>query len=271
MTRWKASGIHLLVSLTVIGTITGLIYLLWFPHALILIAGMDRLLLTMLMVDIVAGPLLTLIVFKAHDVPQTRRDLTVIGLLQAGFLLYALHTTWISRPVYLVWSVDKMYLLYANDIDEADLADTRPPIPDTLSWFGPRLHAIVLPGDAQARSKVFEDIIRRQTSLERLPQYYGDYDSQRAKILRASLPAEAASIPKWLPEARLAEAVAASGRKTEELRLVGIESARAASMMLIDAETARPVRTLRPPSIQEEEAAAQAKATDADTEAKPKD
>lgn len=251
MTRWKASALHLLVSLTVIGTITGLIYLLWFPHHLILIAGMDRLLVTMLMVDIVAGPLLTLIVFKAHDMPQTRRDLTVIALLQAGFLIYALHTAWISRPVFLVWSVDKMYLMYANDIDAEDVERATEPGADTLSWLGPTRYAVDLPRDHDARAEVFVDIIKRQTSLERQPMYYGPFARQREKILRFSLPAEASSLPSWLPARNLAAALDGSGRPASELRLVSIESARAASMLLIDAETAEPVRTLAPPPPEE--------------------
>lgn len=247
MTRWKASALHLLLSLIVIGTITGLIYLLWFPHALILIAGMDRLLVTMLMVDIVAGPLLTLIVFKAHDMPQTRRDLSVIGLLQAGFLVYALHTAWVSRPVFLVWSVDKMYLMYANDFDAADLADTGDKNLGSLSWLGPKRFAVDLPEDHDARAKVFTDIIKRQTSLERVPKYYGAYEKQRSRILKFGLPAEPASLPDWMPADSLPAALAAAGRPASELRLVGIESARAASMLLIDADTALPVRTLTPP------------------------
>ena len=247
MTRWKASALHLLASLTVIGTITGLIYLLWFPHALILIAGMDRLLVTMLMVDIVAGPLLTLIVFKAHDMPQTRRDLTVIGLLQAGFLFYALHTAWISRPVFLVWSVDKMYLMYANDLDAEDLADAGGKDIGTLSWLGPKRFAVELPQDHEARAAVFTDIIQRQTSLERLPKYYVAYEKQREKILKFALPPEQASMPDWMPAQSLRAALETSGRPASELRLVPIESARAASMLLIDAKTAEPVRTLAPP------------------------
>lgn len=255
MTRWKASALHLLVSLTVIGSIAGLIYLLWFPHTLILIAGMDRLLATMLMVDIVAGPLLTLIVFKAHDMPQTRRDLAVIGLLQAGFLVYALHTAWVSRPVFLVWSVDKMYLMYANDIDAEDLERATGPGAGSLSWLGPKPYAVDLPRDSDARAEVFVDIIKRQTSLERQPMYYGPYGKQRERILRFSLPAESASLPAWMPAGSLPAALKASGRPASELRLVMIESARAASMLLIDADTAEPVRTLAPPPPEAETSA----------------
>lgn len=247
MTRWKAAAIHLLISFTVVGTITGLIYWLWFPYGMIRIAGMDRLLITMLCVDIVAGPLLTLIVFKAHDMRLTRRDLAMIGVMQALFMGYALHTAWISRPVFMVWSVDKMYLLYANELEPRNLARARAAESRDLNWFGPRQFAVVLPKDHEARAAVFADLIRRQRPLEQLPEHYGPYASKREEILKKSMPATTASLPKWMPPESLDDAVAHSGRNKAEMRLVPIHSARAASMLLIDARTAEPVITLVPP------------------------
>ncbi len=251
MTRWKAAAVHLSISLLVVGTISISIYLLWFPHGLIRIAGMDRLLITMLGVDIVAGPLLTLIVFKAHDMPQTRRDLSVIGLLQAAFMGYALHTAWISRPVFLVWSVDQMYLLYANEIEPKHLQAGKRPDTRTLSWTGPRLLSITLPKDPEARAKAFVDLINAQTSLERLPLHYNDYALQKDKILRAALPAETSSLPAWMPAKSLPDAMAASGRPGSRLRLIPINSSRAASMLLIDAQSTLPVQVLSPPKAEE--------------------
>ncbi len=247
MTRWKAAAIHLLISFTVVGTITGLIYWLWFPYGMIRIAGMDRLLITMLCVDIVAGPLLTLIVFKAHDMRLTRRDLAMIGVMQALFMGYALHTAWISRPVFMVWSVDKMYLLYANELEPRNLARARAAESRDLNWFGPRRFAVVLPKDPEARAAVFADLIKRQRPLEQLPEHYGPYASKREEILKKSMPATTASLPRWMPPESLAAAVAHSGRDKADLRLVPILSARAASMLLVDARTAEPVATLAPP------------------------
>ncbi len=250
MTRWKASGIHLLISFLVVGTITTSIYFLWFPHQLIRIAGMDRLLVTMLGVDIVAGPLLTLIVFKIHDMRQTRRDLAVIGLLQASFMAYALHTAWISRPVFLVWSVDQMYLIYANEIEPKHLADGKQPETRSLSWLGPRLFAVSLPKEHEARAAIFTDLIASQTSLERLPKHYAPYEREQKKILRMAHKVGDRPLPDRLKDAVLQEAVAATGRPADSLRVVPINSSRDAAWMLIDAATARPLRTLPPPPIE---------------------
>ena len=74
MSRWKASALHLIISFLVVGSIAGLIYFLWFPYHLIRIAGMDRLLLTMLGVDIVAGPLLILFKLRPEGVDADGKD-----------------------------------------------------------------------------------------------------------------------------------------------------------------------------------------------------
>jgi hypothetical protein len=249
MTRYKAAATHLGISFLVVGTVVALVYFFWFPYGLIRIAGMDRLFLTMLMVDIVAGPMLTLIVFKKDDMRLTRRDLTVIGLLQAAFLAYALHTVWISRPVFLVWSVDQMYLLYANEIEPKHSRKGKDEDRRSLSWTGPRLYAVNLPKDHDARAKIFTDLIENADSLERMPQYYDDYALQTEKLLRAAVPAKAESLPAWMKKDSLRDAIVRSDRKPDSMRLVALNSSRAASLMLVDAKTGRPIMALAPPPV----------------------
>jgi hypothetical protein len=204
-------------------------------------------------VDIVAGPLLTCIVFKAGD-PRTPRDLTVVGVLQAAFLCYALHTAWVSRPVFLVWSVDRAYLIYANEIEERHLADGRTPWTRTLPWAGPREVAIVLPKGHEARAAVFVDLIEKQTSLERLPMHYRPWAQARAAILKQSRPAKPFATDPPERKRALADAIAASGRPAKALRVVAIESSRDASRLLLDGKTAVPVQVLAPPPLVEDDA-----------------
>lgn len=261
MTRYRAAGLHLLISVAVVGAITLAIYLLWFPYGLIRIAGMDRLLVTMLCVDIVAGPLLTCVVFKAGD-PCTPHDLTVIGVLQAAFMAYALHTAWISRPVFLVWSVDRAYLVFANEIEPKHLADGAMPQTRALPWAGPREYAIVLPKEHEPRAAVFVDLIKKQTSLERLPLRYRPYRDARDAILKQSRPAAAFKGESAERERAVRDAVTATGRPAQTLRVVAIESSRDASLLLVDAASAAPVRAVSPPPLTEDAAAGRSEGID---------
>ncbi|MGV8932961.1 MAG: hypothetical protein ACOH1R_12730 [Luteimonas sp.] len=244
MTRWKAAAIHMTIGLVLIGTLIALITHFWFPHALYRIAGMDRLVITMLGVDLVAGPLLTLIVYKAGK-RSLKFDLAVIAVLQLAFLGYALHTAWITRPVFLVWAVDKMSLVFANEIDADDLARGTTPRTRSLSWTGPRLYAVVLPKDAKAREKVIIEMIHSGTSVDRLPAFYQPYADAREGIRFWSRP-----IPKTsandAAEAALQAAIASTGFATADLRVVAIESSRDASMLLLDAKTMAPLQVVSP-------------------------
>ena len=243
MTRWKAAAIHLLIGLVVLTGIIGFLFALWYPYALYRIAGLNQLLITMLSVDLVAGPLLTCVVYKAGD-RRTKSDLTVIGVLQAAFLGYALHTAWITRPVFLVWSIDHFVLVFANEIDAAKLAKGATPDTRSLSWMGPQLYAIALPEDLSAREKIFISLVEEQNSIERLPSYFGRYEDARNRILRDAPTISEAAGPAVQRDPRLESAIAATGRQEADLRMVSIESSRDASSILIDAVTAAPLNVL---------------------------
>lgn len=240
MNRWKAALIHLTIGLLILGTIVGAMFHFWYPHALYRIAGIDQLLFTMLFVDLVAGPLLTCIVYKVND-HRTKWDLSIICALQAVFLGYALHTAWITRPVFLVWSVDHFSLLFANEIKPEALEASKI---DRLPWSGPRLYAITLPQDLKTREAIFLSLVNKQTSIELMPEHYGPYSAMKQKVLRQAAHIEDAAGTPSSRDPRIATAIAASGRRETALRLVAIESTRDNSALLIDASTGEPLEVL---------------------------
>ena len=234
MTRWKAAGIHLSVSVLVIGTLAALAWHFWFPHALYRVAALDRMLFTMAGIDVVVGPLLTLLVYRRGK-PSLRFDLTVIALLQAAFLGYALHSAWASRPVYLVWSVDRFRLVFANELEPARLREAPVPWARELPWFGPRLVGVQLGNDAAQREHALQQILQSGTSVDHLPRFYRPYAQTRDAVMRWSAP-----LPARL-DARMAAAVRASDRPATALRWTILESSRARGWLLVDARSLQPV------------------------------
>ena len=97
----RAATLHLLISSLVVGVFVAVVVLVWYPPPLLQGAGGARLVLLVAAVDVVLGPLATLVVYRKGK-PGLAFDLAVIGLLQAGALAYGVHTAWISRPAYLV-------------------------------------------------------------------------------------------------------------------------------------------------------------------------
>ena len=235
MNRWKASGTHLLLSLLVIGGIAVAAFLAWYPWGLHRIAGVDRILLIMLGLDITAGPLLTLVVYRPGK-RSLKFDLATIAVLQLAFLGYGLHTLWQARPVFLVGIDGQFTLVTANEIDPDTLPHARPEW-RRLSWTGPRLVGARMPTDPEARRQVMEEFMAGGPGLERTPRHYIDFAEVTAELVDSSRPALDSDICE-----------SAANGKPEDVRWVPVVSRRGEGRMLIDGQTAQPLRTAPPNS-----------------------
>lgn len=85
------------------------------------ILGVWRIYSVLLIVDVVSGPLLTLVVASSF---KSRRELTIdisaIVMIQMLALVYGLHTLYVSRPVAFVFEQDRIVVVARNEILEGD-------------------------------------------------------------------------------------------------------------------------------------------------------
>jgi len=134
----RAAGIHLLASIAVAALAAALVFGVWYPAPFDELAGGRSIFMTLIMVDVIIGPLLTLIVFDiVKDKAVMRRDLAVIVALQLGALGYGLHTAFEARPVYLAFEGDRFRLITASNITRDEL-EKAPPELQKLSSHGPK-------------------------------------------------------------------------------------------------------------------------------------
>jgi hypothetical protein len=161
MTRWKASAIHFAVSFAILASIFAIVLWRWYPPALFGMAKAGTLLSVLAGVDLVLGPLLTLLIYR-HGKKGLKFDLTFIAIVQIAALSFGLHTLWESRPAYIVGTSDRFHLVFANEIDPPS-AEKAPDEYRHAPWFGPKLVSAPLPDDAKAR---FEAMIAAMTGLE---------------------------------------------------------------------------------------------------------
>jgi hypothetical protein len=135
--RLSAAGIHLMISLAVAAAAAGLVFGVWYPYPYREISGGRELFFIVMAVDVVLGPLLTLTVFNRNKPPrELRRDLAIIGALQMAALVYGLWTVSVARPVHLVFELDRLRVVHAIEVAEAEL-DQAPPGLRHLPWTGP--------------------------------------------------------------------------------------------------------------------------------------
>jgi len=112
-TRQSAFGIHLLISVLILVALLGVIFFIWYPNNLIHAGGITGLKI-LFGVDLVLGPLLTLVVFSPNK-KGLAMDLTLIGLLQIACLCAGLWIIYNQRPVLQVIADDGVHIISASD------------------------------------------------------------------------------------------------------------------------------------------------------------
>ena len=186
MNRWKAAAIHLSISLILGTSIGALLYFLWFPAPYFTAAGASILILVLVGVDLAVGPLLTLLVVTpGKSTKALRFDLTVIALVQSLAFAYGVHAIAEARPVFVVAAVDRLVLVPASEISDADLAQARFPEFRSRSWTGPRLAGVVPPRGPKSM-EIVDQTMNGGKDLDALPQYYVPYDQALDMLLRHS-------------------------------------------------------------------------------------
>jgi hypothetical protein len=230
MSRWKAASIHLVASIVLAVAAFALLFFVWFPPPLFAAAGGDRLVVLLITIDIVIGPLLTLVVFRAGK-PGMRFDLAVIATLQVAALLYGLHVMAAARPVWLVHAVDRFVAVSANAIDDADRA-AAPPGFRRLSWTGPRVVGAKL---AQSVDESLEQMAQALAGkdIDRNPRYYVDYAAVRAEVVRRRRPLAALAAKDG---AAVAAFVAEHGGKLEDYGFLPLVARNRDLAVVIDAK-----------------------------------
>ena len=118
----RAVAIHLLLSTAVRVMVALLVFALWCPPPLGQLAGGMRIFWTIVGVDLVCGPLLTLLLYRTTKTRLALAvDFSLIALLQLAALGYGLHTLAQARPLAQVFEVDRFRLVSYADIAEPDL------------------------------------------------------------------------------------------------------------------------------------------------------
>jgi hypothetical protein len=134
--RLRAFALHFVVSALLAAIIAFLVFFIWFPANHNELAGGHHLFWTIVGVDVICGPLLTLLLFK----PEKTRlalatDLTLIAVIQIAAFSYGLYSLAYARPLAFVFEVDRFRLVTYADIPATDIGY----LPD---WAKPwRLHS----------------------------------------------------------------------------------------------------------------------------------
>jgi len=188
--RLRASGLHLLVSLTAALAAAVLVFGIWFPGIYRSVAGGRELFFLITAVDVVLGPLLTFAVFNTQKSrSQLTRDLGVIGLLQMAALIYGLHAVFLARPVAMVFEVDRLRVVTAAQVYLPDLPQATPSF-RTLPLTGPWLLSTRTPTVGSEHNDALMMSLGGADRAER-PLFWQPYGVAQAEVLRVARPVSA--------------------------------------------------------------------------------
>lgn len=185
--RFKAAGIHLGISIAIAALAAALVFGVWYPYPYREISGGRELFLILIAVDVILGPLITLMVFnRAKPRNELRRDLAVVGLLQLAALGYGLWTVCVARPVHLVFEIDRFRVVHAVDVP-SDLMDKVPEGIDALPLLGPTLLSVRPFRDRKEETDATL-VAMQGIHLSARPDLWQQYGPAREDILRAAKP-----------------------------------------------------------------------------------
>jgi len=187
--RLKAFGLHLLGSALVLTLTLGTLYLGWYHWPGWYLADVPRVLAVLAGVDLVLGPLLTLIIASAKKPRrELARDIAIIVTVQLSALVYGTTALWNGRPLYYAFSEDCLQVVQAYDIDPDELAlARRQQLQFAPHWYSvPRWIWAPLPQDSKERDKIVSSAMQGRFDVVGMPRYFKPWD-QGLPALRAQL------------------------------------------------------------------------------------
>lgn len=144
-TRWGAFGGHLAISALIFLALCAIIYFVLFPGALFMLGGGIDGIKIVAGVDIVLGPLLTLVIYNVSK-PRREliRDLAIIGSVQIAALAAGMWVVYGSRPIAVSFIYDTFHATRAMEFERAGAA-----LPAGTHPLGPAYYFSEMPDDPQ--------------------------------------------------------------------------------------------------------------------------
>lgn len=242
--RLNAAVVHLLITAAIAAAVAGVIFAIWFPGAFSDMVGGKKLFLLVLACDLALGPLISLVIYnRSKPRSELIRDYVIVGVLQIAALVYGVSVVVDSRPVYVVYVVDRLEVVTASELEDEDLAQADNERYRVRGWRGPELVSVERPESSEERTAIMLSALDGK-DIQLMPKYYRPYKQARQQIHERSLPI--ADLVAREPEntAVVESAVREIGRDEETLRWLPVRHRFGFWVALIDAESGKPLRYL---------------------------
>jgi hypothetical protein len=235
LNRWQASIIHVALSAAIAVSLVTLMLAVWYPGHYFAAMGGATLILLLIGVDVVIGPLITLIVFNPKK-KSLRFDLAVIAALQFAALAYGCSVMFGARPVYTVFVVDRFEVIAASAVDEASREKAAPAF-RSLPLTGPEVIAARQPDDPKRLAEIVLAATNGGADLANLPEFYVPYAQFRRDAGTKARPLSVLAKRQPQSAAAIRAFVAESGRAEEAIGYLPMKTRDQDMSMVVDTKS----------------------------------
>ncbi|MDZ7670227.1 MAG: hypothetical protein U5Q16_12675 [Gammaproteobacteria bacterium] len=176
--RLGAFLIHLAASLAIFAVLAAVVVYVWYPDFFFTTDGGWQGIRIIVLVDVVAGPLLTLVVYDRRK-PELKRDLAIIVVFQAVCLIGGTWVVYSERPLALVYVDGHFFSMSADDYRDRGLA-----VPDLSHLPGPYPKRVMvdMPADFAEQSEIRRRAIQERKPLRALVDRYEPLAFDRMRV-----------------------------------------------------------------------------------------
>lgn len=128
-----------------------MVFYVWYPSPLAKANDVSHIFLMMLAIDIIVGPLLTLLVYKEGK-KTLKSDLSVIILIQVSAFLYGFYTIAQGRPAWLVFYHDRFDQVTVVEISQKNHEKFKYEYKNA-PMLGPKFVAVKFSNNSETRKK----------------------------------------------------------------------------------------------------------------------
>ncbi|MCC6869734.1 MAG: hypothetical protein IT522_13010 [Burkholderiales bacterium] len=191
LNRWQAFLIHLGLSISIAAVVIVLVVIVWYPPPYFTAMGGALLLRLIIGVDVVVGPIVTLLIFDPRK-PRLAVDLAIVATVQLAALVYGTLVMFEARPAWNVFVKDRFEVTAANHVDAASLARAAEPF-HRVPLTGPRLAVGHAPSDPQEALRLSLSSMAGGPDVAAQPHLFVPYAQEAPVVAHAARPLQALS------------------------------------------------------------------------------
>jgi hypothetical protein len=221
--RW-ATG-HLAISAAVVALAALLVFGVWYPSPWRQLLGVAGVFGLVVGVDLVCGPLLTLLLASPKKSRKERWvDLSLVGAIQLVALAYGLWAVFAARPVALVFEVDRLTIVSANEV-QIDQLSAAPEGLRTFPWAGIQLATTRKPKSSTEFLESIDMSLQGVTPAMR-PDWWLPYEAAKPDVVKRAKPLSELLKARPQQAALLESAAAKTGLPKDQLLYLPLTSSK---------------------------------------------